>query len=110
MLIPIYIQPIARHYILSPCSCLYSLVCMYMDSYIYLVVWSIYIAIWPEYSYGLNEPTIYTSVISCVQYVDGTIIRTIRVWLHYMHIRIWCVPYVYSINMHMVQNINTVVM
>ena len=56
------------------------------------------------YSYGLNELTTPCSVVSYAPYANGTIIRTIRVWLHHMRIRIWYVPYAYSINTRMVQN------
>ena len=37
-------------------------------------------------------------------YAYGTIIRTIRVWLYHMRIRVWYVPYAYGINTRMVQN------
>ena len=60
------------------------------------------------YSYGLNELTTPCSVVSYAPYANGTIIRTIRVWLHHMRIRIWYVPYAYSINTRMVQNTYTV--
>ena len=39
-------------------------------------------------------------------YAYGTIMRTIRVWLYHMRIRVWYVPYAYGINTRMVQNIN----
>ena len=45
-------------------------------------------------------------MVSYAPYTYGTIIRTIRVWLYHMSIRIWYVPYAYGINTHMVQNIS----
>ena len=51
---------------------------------------------WYLYSYGLNELAIYTSGVSYVPYAYGTIIRTIRVWLYHMRIRVWYVPYAYG--------------
>ena len=35
------------------------------------------------------ELTIYTSGVSYAPYAYGTIIRTIRVWLYHMRIRVW---------------------
>ena len=60
------------------------------------------------YSYGLNKLTIYTNGVLYAPYAYDTIIRTIRVWLYHMRIRVWYVPYAYGINTRMVQNIDTV--
>ena len=59
------------------------------------------------YSYGFNKLTIYTSGVLYASYAYGTIIRTIRVWLYHMRIRVWYVPYAYGINTRMVQNMAT---
>ena len=60
------------------------------------------------YSYGLNKPTTYTSGVLYAPYAYGAIIRTIRVWLYHMRIRVWYVPYAYGINTRMVQNSYTI--
>ena len=60
----------------------------------------------------LKEDGIFTEVrfydcvskITRLQIANGTIIRTIRVWLYHMRIRVWYVPYAYGINTRMVQN------